>query len=205
MEWLSSKAAIYFDDGYFAESFNANIRLKRDSAIWMNFSKFSFEGARMLITPDSVYLINRLNSTVMVQSFSHFQKTYNLPVNFEGLQALLLGNPVFFSRNTTEEKDSMRYHLIQKTERLEADYWLDNELQLVGFNVKDLANNRSLSVNYADYRKFKGKQKFSYFRTYNLLGPESGNLKIEIEFSKLEVDIPKSLDFQIPSQYERVD
>lgn len=204
--WLGAKAKISYSDEYGGETFSANIRLKKDSVIWMNFKKFSLEGARVLLTPDSIFVIDRINNQYIAKPFEYAQKEYNLPVGFLGLQAMLLGNPVFFSNETEASVDSSYYTLAQKTDRLTAKYWLAGpEMFLRRFLVDDFRNSRSMDVASSDYRQLEDKQKFSYVRSFNLKSPDMGQMRVNIEFSKVEIDVPQKMEFEIPEHYEKVD
>lgn len=204
-EWLAAKAKISYDDEYGGETFSANIRLRKDSVIWMNFKKFSIEGARVLLTPDSIFVIDRINNQYLAKPFEYAQKEYSLPVGFHGLQAMLLGNPVFFSKETEAGVDSARYTLAQKTENLNATYWLESpEMLLRRFLIDDFRNKRTMDVFSSDYRELDGKQQFSYVRSFNLKSPDLGKMNVKVEFSKIEVNVPQEMKFEIPSGYERV-
>ena len=205
-EWLGAKAKIAYTDEYGRESFSTTIRIRKDSAIWVVFKKFSLEGARALITPDSVYVIDRLNREYTVKPFAAVQREYNLPVGFQGLQAMLLGNPVFFASQTEAVVDSGRYLLSQKNDHLLAKYWLDGaKMLLQEFFVNDFRNSRSMSVISTNYQSLEDKQKFSYFRSLNLSSPELGKMNVEIDFTKVEINVPQKMDFEIPNRYARVD
>lgn len=204
--WFAGKAKVTYADEYGRESFSANIRIRKDSVIWMNFKKFSLEGARVLIRPDSIFVIDRLNGQYSAKPFEFAQKEYNLPVGFQGLQAILLGNPVFFSNETAASVDSTYYLLSQKTDRLEAKYWLDGaELLLRRFFFNDFRNSRSMDVVASDYRRLEGKQNFSYVRSFNLNSSDMGLMKVDIEFSKVEINVPQKIEFEIPAHYARMD
>jgi hypothetical protein len=205
-EWFSAKAKISYNDEYTGETFSANIRMRKDSAIWMNFKKFSIEGARVLITPDSIFVISRLTNEYLAKPFSYAQKEYSLPVGFEGLQAMLLGNPVFFSKETEAGVDSTHYTLAQKTENLTAKYWLNSpDIFLHRFLVEDFRNKRSMEVTSTDYRQLDDKQHFSYLRHFNLNSPDLGKMQVQLEFSKIETTGPVEMRFEVPEGYKRVD
>jgi hypothetical protein len=205
-EWFSGKAKLTYSDEYMRQSFSANIRIRKDSVIWMNFKKFSLEAARVLITPDSVYILDRINDEYSIQPFEYVQRRYNLPVGFQGLQAMILGNPVFFSQNTEAGVDDQRYVMSQKTDRYTAKYWLDGtKMLLQEFMVEDFRNHRKMSVESSDYQSLEHKQKFSYFRSFNLSHPDFGEVGLEVNFSKVEINVPKSVTFEIPDRYKRID
>ena len=205
-DWFGGKAKITYSDEYGRETFSANIRIRKDSIIWMNFKKFSLEGARVLIRPDSIFVIDRLNGQYAAKPFEAAQREYNLPVGFQGLQAVLLGNPVFFTSESTASIDSSYYLLSQKTDRLEAKYWLDGaQLLLRRFFVNDFRNSRSMDIYASDYQRLEDKQNFSYVRHLNLNSPDMGKMNVEIEFSKVEINVPQKIEFEIPQRYEKVD
>lgn len=205
-EWLGAKAKVSYSDEYGRETFSTNIRIRKDSAIWIVFKKFSIEGARALITPDSIYVLDRLNREYAVKPFEYAQREYNLPVGFQGLQALLLGNPVFFSQQTEAGVDSTRYVLSQKNDRMLAKYWLNGaKMFLEEFFIDDFRNSRRMSVFSSNYQPLEDKQNFSYFRSLNLKSQDLGEMNIEIEFTKVEINVPQKIEFEIPDRYERVD
>ena len=50
---------------------NAQLRMRKDSVIWISASAFlGIEAARLLLTPDSFKMINRLNSTYISSDIS---------------------------------------------------------------------------------------------------------------------------------------
>lgn len=205
-EWFSGKAKLTYRDEYMRQSFTANIRIRKDSVIWLNFKKFSLEAARVLITPDSVFILDRINNEYSIEPFEYVQRRYSLPVGFQGLQALILGNPVFFSQNTEADVDGQRYVITQKTDRYNAKYWLDGtKLLLQEFMVEDIRNHRKMSAESSDYQSLERKQKFSYFRSFNLSHPDFGEVALDVKFSKVEINVPKSVKFDIPARYERID
>ena len=201
-DWLGARAKVTYSDEYGSESFSAFIRTRKDSAIWMAFKKFSIEGVRVLITPDSVKIIDRMNGEYSAEPYEALRRKYQIPLSFQGLQALLLGNPVFFSRESEMSLDSGLYVLQQQSENLEARYKLDQtSLLLREFFVNDAQSKRSLRMMSANYQALEDKQNFSYFRSLNLASPDIGQMKVNIEFSKVEVNVPQKMDFNVPEQY----
>lgn len=202
---MEAKAKVAYSDEYSKVSFVTYVRMKKDSAIWMSFKKFSLEAARVLIRPDSVFIIDRLNGEYAAEPLAYLQRRYSLPMGFDGLQALLLGNPIFFSQNTESHVDSSWYVLEQQSDRISAQYFLDGISMLLSkWNVLDSRTRTSVKATFDDYEPFKGKKKFSYFRSFNLNQPDLGDSKVEITFTKVETDIPVDLPFSIPSRYDRI-
>ncbi len=85
--------------------FNAFIRLRKDSVIWVSINALlGIEAFRVLITPDSVKVINKLDKVVQLRSVNYLKEITKLPFTFKELQDLLLGNPIYFDNNIVSYK-----------------------------------------------------------------------------------------------------
>ncbi len=204
-DWFSARAKINFQDEYTAVGASATIRMKKDSAVWVSVKKLGFEVGRALITQDSVYIIDRLNNTYDIRDLHYLEKTYNIPANLDIVQAILLGNPVFFSTKDFQSKqEELAYHLFGKDEKMESHYWLGKKnLELHKMSFDDMRQNRKIHLKLEDYQQLQQNQKFSYFRILEMNSQETGNIKVEIKFSQLELNSPKDISFEIPKRYAR--
>src|SRR5688500_13267735 len=79
---------------------NANLRMYKDSAIWISANAvLGIEAIRVLVTRDSVKFLDKLNKTYTARSVDYLQEVTALPLNLAILQDLLIGNPVFLDSN----------------------------------------------------------------------------------------------------------
>ena len=201
-EWFSAKAKIAYDDPYESVNLTAYIRMRKDSVIWMNFKKLSVEAVRLQITPDSVYIIDRLNNQYAIRSLSYLQETFQLPATFEGIQNLLLGNPVFFTTDLDAEIAGQQYQLSGTGSRFSNTYLLNGiSYFMEGLILEDQHEDRRMVATLGDYRIMDDAQNFSYFRNISLLGGETGDVTLSMELSKVEINVPKSIRFDIPDRY----
>ena len=206
MEWLSAKTRISFEDESQSLRASATIRLRKDSLIWMNVKKLSIELARVKITPDSVYIINRLTKEYIIESLDFVARQFQLPASFEALQNTLLGNPPLVASDQYEvvtTKD--QYQLKGDYGNLQQQLYLGPDpytLEAIGF--EEPQREQSLKMILSDYRPVEGKQNFSYLRNFEVNSPETGGMAAEIKFIKTEINKPKSLRFEIPSHYTRM-
>ena len=78
----------------------------KDSAIWISLSAsiFNIEVYRVLITKDSVILLNKQEKEVQYRSLDYLQEVTEIPFDYKTLQDLLVGNPVFFDSNIISYK-----------------------------------------------------------------------------------------------------
>src|SRR6185312_13493515 len=72
-----------------------NIRIKQDQKIWVSVTAIAgIEVARALITPDSIMVMNKLQSVYLRQPFSYIYKYTGNQVNYKTLESLLVGNAI---------------------------------------------------------------------------------------------------------------
>ncbi|MBL4654861.1 MAG: DUF4292 domain-containing protein, partial [Bacteroidia bacterium] len=95
-EWLSVKGKCSLEKGGGKTTFAFNIRSKKDSVIWASFSLMGIEGARALITKDSIKVLDRLNRKVYIQDYAYLKRFLPFDANLEILQNMMVGNPVLF-------------------------------------------------------------------------------------------------------------
>ena len=89
-----------------------NVRMKKDSIIWVSATALlGIEVIRMVVTPDSVHLLDRLGKKYYAQDFSFFEKQLNTPFDFNAFEDLLVGNVVHYNQDHLESsiKDDHYY------------------------------------------------------------------------------------------------
>lgn len=213
-DWLSARARVTFSSPEETRHFTSYIRLQRDSLIWMNFKKNSIEAARVLITPDSFFLINRLDNEYAAKSLDFIINRLALPFGemdglspFQALQALMLGNPVFMPvKSMNSRVDESRYHLFGENRELKSHYYLNGaDYSLHQISFLDSKYQRQVQFLFEEYEPLDKADKFSYFRIINVDTPENGRISFEMNLNKVELNTPKNIQFEIPSHYTKID
>jgi hypothetical protein len=197
------------------QSASANIRWRRDSVIWLNIKKFGFNVARAQVTRDSVFIVSYFQSSYAAQPLSYVEKKFGLPADFDLLQNFLLGKPIFLtdkkqlSLNTPKENTVI---LRGSNERWTAEYQFDIATQqLTEMTFSEPKAQRTMHISYEKYAPLlngDGKQRpFAYLRTISVESPQTGKVKvgIEIEAGDLGINVLKTIKFEIPSGYGRMD
>lgn len=206
-DWFEGRAKVGYSDDYLSMGVSATIRMRKDSALWLSIKKLGFEAARVLITTDSVYVLDRINNQYGVQSLEWLEKQFSIPASLHTLQMIFLGNPVFFNtRDLQSEVKETAYRLFHQGDNIESNYWLDGgDLQLQQMTFNDQRYQRSFDYQLMEYQTTADKQKFSYFRNLEIDSRETGKTKLEIRFSDIELNVPKSIRFDIPKRYTRIE
>lgn len=202
---LSARATIYAENEGMAVEAYANLIWIRDSVLWLNVKKLGIEAARALITRDSVFILNRLEKTYQVMAIDALQREYSLPEGFPLLQQLLLGSAWLSADMDLQAsvKDSL-HRLSGSNAQFTADYRLEEGSFVLRKEVfLQKRDSRLLAVQFGQFAKLSGAGIFPYLRRIEMFSPETGNARLDLEFSDVEINEPKSYRFEIPPHYQR--
>jgi hypothetical protein len=184
------------------------VRIRKDSLIWLSFSSAGIQGARAIVNKDSIVVVNHLRKEYYVYEFDSLAKKFNLPIHFDLVQAIALGNLI----KPREEDDEVlrkddHFLLRQKVDFLTLENRINSKyMKLEGVLLKDPETGNELRIRYADFQLVEDKA-FPYSIIISLLyhGPEGPiRTDIEIEYNKAEMaDKELRFPFNIPKKYDR--
>lgn len=207
VEWLSAKAKITYRGENEKLKATAIIRMRKDSVLFFVVKKAGIEGARVQITTDSIYIIDRQRKEYLIKGLDFFEGKYNLPANFEAIQNIVLGNVLYLSnvKPETEIKDN-QYHLFVEKDNVRAEYWLEGGTHfLKQMQFTDVRNDRTFNMTFEDHQQLEDQQYFSYIRNLNVSGKNMNEADMKIKLLKVEINTPKSIKFDIPKRYKKMD
>ncbi len=203
--WLSGRARIDFDGEGGHERISAVIRLQRDSALMLAFRKYNVEAARVLVRPDSIFVLDRLNKQYLADDIGLLRRRFGLPFGFQELQMLLLGNPVLPGTQYEARIDSVWYVIESDGRRYDGAWWFGPDWRLRKMRLYDPLRDEELICRLDAWQPDEGGTLFSYLRTLEVFTPATGAWQVTIHFSKVTLDEPKSLKFEIPEHYTKVE
>ncbi|CAN5864237.1 hypothetical protein BH11BAC4_BH11BAC4_19120 [soil metagenome] len=183
----------------------AVVRIIKDSAIWMSLSAtlFNVEVYRVLITKDSVILLNKQNREVQYRSLDYLQDMAHLPVDFKTLQDLLVGNPVFYSDSIMSYRQTGDLILLSSVGKvfknlltISSDNKLLMHIKLDDININ---MNRTADITYDSYVNSNGIN-FSTYR--QIIASEKNKLDLRLNFKQYEFNKELSVSFNIPKNYK---
>ncbi len=179
------------------------IRIKKDEVIWMSVKKFGFEIARVLIRPDSVFIIDRFNGKYMTKSFDKFKNQYDIPVDFNTLQELLVANSIIKGQKPVvgEIKDQI-YTLKTRGQDISILYQMDSKYKVLKTKFKN-KNDKSLEIDFSNFKLKKGKE-IPYRRKYSF--PNSTNPKyfLNLKIKDINKNKVQKIKFEIPKKYTKM-
>jgi hypothetical protein len=203
---FSAKMKVHYEgsDGKDYE-FNAFLRLEKDKVIWVSINALlGVEAFRVLITPDSVKVLYKLDKAYQLRSVGYLQEVTHLPFDFQTLQALLLGNPIYLDSNIVfYRKDEKGISLLSEGKLFRNYITLDNtDLRIRHSKLDDVdrLRARSCDLTYGDYEA-KDNLLFSTFR--KIAVAEKARLDIELNFKQYNFNQVLSFPFNIPKNYKQ--
>lgn len=204
---LSARASIFAESNGQSVSANANLIWIRDSVLWVNVKKLGVEAARALVTKDSVYLVNRLDKTYAVRGLESLQRQYSLPAGFPLLQDAVLASAWFFPDISLQSDIKDDLHRLSGSNGLSAaEYRLEEgSFSLRSQLFLQQRDERSVRLDFDDYKKLPGMGAFPHLRRIEAYSPETGAVSLQLELFDVEINAPKNYKFEIPKHYERIE
>jgi hypothetical protein len=202
---FNAKVRVAYTDKDGGDEATAFIRVKRDSLIWLSLrGPLGIEGFRILVTPDSVKVMNPLKKYVQFRSIDFLRQVAGLPLDFAALQDIIIGNPVFIDSNINSyisDSNSIRILMVGKIFKHLAVID-NNDYKIVESKLDDINNvNRSGDITYSGYSSDSGVP-FSTERKVLLTGEP--RLDINLNFKQYAFNQPVTFPFNIAENYKRL-
>jgi len=206
MNRLNAKADVDVNFAGLNQDVNAQIRWIRDSIIWMNFSMFGIEGARLLITKDSFFLVDRINSNLMIRTHSQMSQKLGIPLNFQSYQHMILGEPFIITDTLmTVVKEPTKHTWQQSDSKWLSQFVTDPQLnRLVSLFHASSDKNTKVQAAMSNFRTWKNYPGLSCQRNIKINTKSAGNGTIDIDIKEFTVNTVKEIRFSLPSSYDRI-
>lgn len=183
----------------------ANIRIERDKRIWISVTAlFGIEAARVLITPDSVQILNKLQSEYMVKPFSYMYRFASPDLTFANLQDIFVAN---LSKNLLADVEKIDFEQELSLIRLKGNkndlsfaYELNNQNRPNVFRLSQVNKEQSLEAHYAEF----GMVSDQIFPMVLQLVISDGKQRIKTDFKYNRVAFNEAVDmpFSVPARYK---
>jgi outer membrane lipoprotein-sorting protein len=206
---FSAKIKVQYEDSKGQQpDITAVVRIIYDSAIWVSINVpiafVNYEAFRMLITKDSVILMNKNKKEVQYRSLDYLQDLTEIPFDYRTLQDLMIGNPIFMDSNYVSYRNTDNKVLVSLTGQffkhlltLSSDSYLLLHSKL---DDVDMNRNRTADITYSDFESNSGFD-FSTYR--EIIVSEKNRLDIRLNFKQYEFNKDLSVSFNVPKNYRR--
>lgn len=218
---FAAKFSLHYADGSDKTSFKGNIRIQRDSLIWVSIAPvMGIEVARILVTPDSVKVIDRTSKSYFIKSYEYLNQYLNNALDFDMLQAFLIGNDFSFfdDANWKTTIDGGLYKLATANRRKLKKYvktheaskipiqntWLDPKtFKIKKVMVKEIrsARSRKLTAEYSNFYVVES-QMLPLHMEFNVRA--DNNVNVLLDYSRVQLNRDLRFPFRISSKYKEL-
>ncbi len=192
---------------------SGTIRIHKDEAIYISITPLlGIEVARALITPDTVKVMNRMESSYFVGDMEFINKLLNTRMDYYMLQAILTGNDFdhFSSSNfkVFEEQGKLMLHSAARGsnhDRLEPNafehrLWLDeNTLRIRQTTLHQPQTRQRVKADYSGFTDLDG-QLLPTEVSLEFTSP-SDTAVFSLRYHRTSLNEPQQMSFSIPARY----
>ncbi len=206
----------HFEDASTSQGFRFQIRLIRDSLIWVDIADpiLGIKAARAVLYGDSVAFINRLQKEYFTGPLSHLQKRLNMEFGFDIIQAILGANIAFVVSDDFETYYQPGYYLLAdhipgNTENIQAtprSKFHEITLDPVFFKpalqkLEEPGRNRVYELRFLEV---KPQGELLYPEKIGIRYTEKQSIKLDLEIRNVEKDQNLNYPFSIPGDYAQM-
>jgi len=179
-----------------------NLRINSGKKIWVSVTALlGIEVARAVITPDSIQVINRLQGVYFKKPFSFIYKYVNRQIDFNMLQALLIGNaiPQALNDSTKIASDSTNNTTLSgNLQDLVYKLVLGSDMKVSQTNLTNQGAGQSLQT--VNAFALSGTQKLpSQINIASVAGDKK--IQVNLHYVKVDINQPLEYPFNIPDSY----
>ena len=201
---LSGKMKIDYSDGESSQGVSVSFRLEKDKAIWMSAP---LGMVKAYITPERVSFYNKLQNEYFDGDFSYLNELLGTELDFNNVQNLLLGDPLFDLRKTKyvasvsggsyqlKPKDPMA--LFKTVFQIEP-----KNFKVTSQQLSQPLKKRLLQINYTDYQRIS---RWILPQSVAIAAIEGDDRnKIDIEYRNIEFNQSLSFPYKIPKGFKAI-
>lgn len=201
---VKAKSEVKFGD--IEQSLNLNIRIKTGEVIWISASYLgAIEVARVLITPDTIKIQNKLQAKLIQKPFSYIHQFTSEKVDFATLENIFVGRLSGFiiNNNPTLQIDSNQYVLTGNADNLSYKSTLSSTFQLLESILNHVNKNQSVQLNYSQFIPWQNY----FFPTQLSIKSKVENKQYDLNmiYEAPEINTMLEFPFNVPKRFSVVE
>ncbi|HUH32639.1 MAG TPA: DUF4292 domain-containing protein [Daejeonella sp.] len=179
-----------------------NIRIRKGEAIWVSVTAIAgLEVARALITPDSIKVLNWLESTYIKKPFNYIYNFTNNQVDFNTIEEIFAGNPLrqALSGQSDFNLDGSHAILEGTLKSLAYSIRFNEQDKVIQSSLTDEAAAQNLRVHYDDFVELE-QQLIPRQVNIESVG-ERKNIVINLKYSRIELNHTLEMPFKVSKKF----
>ncbi len=203
--YLKAKSRVAWKSGSNTDNYTVDIRVKKDSLIWVTISQAGLAGATGLFTQQRIQFYQKLSGDYYDLSYDSLSTMMGFRVDYRVLQSLIVGNQPFKKNNSRVIRENENIIIKQDSGRIKIDNMVGPNRKLKKLLVRDEPSSNKLTL---DFEEFTSLNQvifpFSSQITLDVKNKENVRVTtvIQIKYSKVELlDTPLEFPFRIPAKF----
>lgn len=207
-QWISYRMKLNVEKEGASNSFQVFFVNRIDSIIYLNFNVSGIEIIRVVMTPEKVTYVNKMENNYFISDYTQFSAVLGLNLDFYMVQSIFnAADFKYFENNFKVIDNEAERHLVSEKrcnllndKCLCQEILLDNGDRIIGNVFSDLNKNTSVRVGYKDYLPVDSCDFFS------LLSIEMNHLKMKVtaELKNVKFNVPGPTSIRIPDTFEMI-
>jgi len=202
--YLKAKSKIVWKTQQNQDTYTVDIRMKKDSLIWVNISQTGITGATGLFSKSKVQFYQKINGEYFNLTYDSVSVIMGFKVDYLILQSLIVGNQPYKKNNSRVIRENENIILKQQEGRINIDNMVGPNRKLKKLLVNDVPTSNKMTMDFEEFTLLN-QVLFPFSSQINLdvkdKDNKSVNTLITIKYSKVELlDTPLEFPFKVPEK-----
>ena len=202
--YLKAKSKIVWKTQQNQDTYTVDIRMKKDSLIWVNISQTGITGATGLFSKSKVQFYQKINGEYFNLTYDSVSVLMGFKVDYLILQSLIVGNQPYKKNNSRVIRENENIILKQQEGRINIDNMVGPNRKLKKLLVNDVPTSNKMTMDFEEFTMLN-QVLFPFSSQINLdvkdKDNKSVNTLITIKYSKVELlDTPLEFPFKVPEK-----
>ena len=202
--FLKAKSKIVWKTQQNQDTYTVDIRMKKDSLIWVNISQSGFTGATGLFSKNKVQLYQKINGEYFDLTYDSVSVMMGFKVDYSILQSLIVGNQPYKKNNSRVIRENENIILKQQEGRINIDNMVGPNRKLKKLLVNDVPTSNKMTMDFEEFTLLN-QVLFPFSSQINLDVKDKDNKNVNtlitIKYSKVELlDTPLEFPFKVPEK-----
>jgi hypothetical protein len=165
---------------------------------------FGIEAARVMITPEKIQLLDRLNRKHITANYTYLKNFTDIPLTFVQLQNMIAGNALFDAdakQSNIEIAGAEKLLIYLFNQNIQTNIYNTSNYKNRKSIVADTIKNQSLEVDYSDYIA-NGTNTVPSNISINIKGEK--NVACQFKLSNFAFDKKGEVQFSVPKSYQEI-
>ena len=194
-----------------SQNISGSLRIKKDEAIYVSIAPIlGIEVVRALVTPDSVKIVNRLESSYYLGDINLLNRMFNTDIDFYMLQSLFMGNDFPHFRkdqfSIRQEGELLRLHAANRMRNGGAGNPINQAIMVEPEHLRIRTNiileegsGRALRADYKNWENVNGRWIPSELQI--MFSDEVDVSSLNMTYNRTTLNEPQRMQFSIPARY----